>query len=104
MNALLRGWDKGIAAWSIFGARMRARMLAVRGARVGAKAALGRRCVVDRPWCVELGERVLLEPDVYLKIVADAAKLTLGAYTFVGSSAAAWNSTSWAPSRWAAIR
>ena len=31
-----------------------------------------------------MGERVVLESDVYLKVVADAAKLTLGDSVFVG--------------------
>ena len=59
-------------------------MLAMRGAKLGAKAALGPRCTVDRPWGVALGARVLLEADIYLKLVADEARLTLGDHTFVG--------------------
>jgi acetyltransferase-like isoleucine patch superfamily enzyme len=51
---------------------------------MGAKATVGRRCVVDRPWCVAIGARVHLEHDVYLKIVADTASLRLSDYVFVG--------------------
>ena len=84
MNGLLRGWDRVLSVLSILVGRVRARLIAVRGARVGAKAAVGPRCIVDRPWCVELGDRVLIEADVYLKIVADGAALKLGEHTFIG--------------------
>lgn len=84
MSGLQRGWDRAISTWSILRGRVRARLLAMRGARVGAKVTIGERCIVDKPWCVELGERVVIEPDVYLKIVADTATLALGGHTFVG--------------------
>lgn len=61
-----------------------ARLWVARGARVGPKTVIGRQCAVDRPWCVELGARVLLEADVYLKMAADTASLTLCDYVFVG--------------------
>ena len=51
---------------------------------MGSKVTIGRRCVVDRPWCVEMGERTQLEHDVYLKMVADTASLELGDFVFVG--------------------
>lgn len=64
--------------------RFRARLLAARGARVGSKTTIGPRCIVTRPAGLELGERVLLEADVYLKLVAGTASLTLGEYVFIG--------------------
>lgn len=72
------------ALWSLCAARWRARLLAARGARLGAKTAVGPRCMVTRPRCLELGERVWLEAEVYLKLVADDAALTLGEAVFVG--------------------
>ncbi len=70
--------------WGIACGRLRAQMLRLRGARVGKKAALGPRCSVDRPCGVSLGTRVLLEAEVYMKLVDDSARLTLGDHTFVG--------------------
>jgi len=84
MSASVHRWEEARALWSVAGRRLRARLLAARGARVGAKAAIGPRCIVDRPWGVELGERVLLEAEVYLKLVEDTATLKLGDHTFVG--------------------
>jgi acetyltransferase-like isoleucine patch superfamily enzyme len=84
MSSALQSWDKALSDWSILRGRLRARLLALRGARVGAKVTIGQRCVVDRPRRVELGARVLLEADVYLKIVSDGANLKLEDYTFVG--------------------
>lgn len=84
MNGLQQGWDMAIATWSIFSGRARACLLSMRGARIGAKASIGARCIVEKPWCVELGDRVLFETDVYLKVVAEHASLKLGEHTFVG--------------------
>lgn len=83
---------KGLSRWLEFmrslGAlgcgRLRARVLSIRGARIGAKTSLGARCMVDRPGGVAIGERVLLEADVYLKLVSDAAALEIGNHTFIG--------------------
>lgn len=69
---------------ALAGGRLRAALLRLRGARVGAKAALGSRCMIDRAVGVTIGERVMLEPDVYLKLVGDTAKLEIGNHTFVG--------------------
>lgn len=84
MSGLTRDWGGAISIWPILRGRARAHWLAMRGARVGAKVAVGERCVIDKPWCADFGDRVLLEADVYLKIVADNATLKLGEHTFVG--------------------
>ena len=63
---------------------MRAKVLALRGSRVGGKASVGMRCKVDRPWCLSLGERFVAEDNVYFKVVADEATLELGEHVFVG--------------------
>lgn len=64
--------------------RLRARVLALRGAKVGPKASLGAQCRVERPWCVTIGERFVAEDFVYLKVVADNALLEFEDYVFIG--------------------
>jgi acetyltransferase-like isoleucine patch superfamily enzyme len=64
--------------------RLRALVIAARGARVGPRSGVGPRCVVDRPWCVEFGARVMLESDVCLKLVSDSARLEIGDHVFLG--------------------
>jgi acetyltransferase-like isoleucine patch superfamily enzyme len=84
MRGLLQNLEQARSLWSLAGGRLRARLLAARGARIGAKVAVGPRCMFDRPWGLELGERVLLEPEVFVKLVEDAATLTLADHVFVG--------------------
>lgn len=72
----------GVAALAC--GRFRARLLALRGARVGAKATIGPRCMTDRPMGVTIGERSLLEADVFMKLVDEAALLEIGDFTFIG--------------------
>lgn len=64
--------------------RCRARLLALRGASVGEKVRVGARVRVDRPWALRLGPRTVLEHDVWLKIVADDARLEIGDHVFIG--------------------
>lgn len=45
---------------------------------------MGSGCVIERPWRLSTGPRVQIEHGVYIKIVDDAAQLTLGRETFVG--------------------
>lgn len=66
------------------GGRVRAFLWRLRGMRVGAKTRLGVRLEVFRPRGIALGARVELEHDVYLKLVDDAAQLTVGDFTFIG--------------------
>jgi acetyltransferase-like isoleucine patch superfamily enzyme len=70
--------------WGLILGRLRARALAVRGATVGAKTNVGPRVRVTRPWCLSLGERCVLESDVYVKATDDAARISLGTHVFVG--------------------
>jgi acetyltransferase-like isoleucine patch superfamily enzyme len=67
------GWD-----------RLRAFGWTLRGARLGAKARIGRSCIIDRPWTLSTGERVQVEHAVYLKAVDDSARIVLGEHTFIG--------------------
>jgi acetyltransferase-like isoleucine patch superfamily enzyme len=63
---------------------MRARCLALRGGHVGGKVYIGPRCTFDRPWCITLGERVWIEPDVFVKVTSDDARIEIGEYSFIG--------------------
>jgi acetyltransferase-like isoleucine patch superfamily enzyme len=84
VNTLTAALEKVLSIATLACGRLRALLLALRGARVGAKTALAAGCIVDRPWGVTLGARVVLEADVYLKLVHDKALLGIGDHTFVG--------------------
>ena len=64
--------------------RSRAMWWRGRGARLGDRTRVGANCVAERPWALSAGERVQIEHGVHIKAVDDAAKLQLGAYTFIG--------------------
>lgn len=68
----------------VIAGRIRAAMLRLRGARVGAKTSVGSRLHVRNARGIALGTRVEIEHDVYLKLVADEARLAIGDFTFVG--------------------
>jgi acetyltransferase-like isoleucine patch superfamily enzyme len=84
MRVLQRGLEKSLSFIRVARGRMRARILALRGATVKQKASLGAMCKVERPWCVSIGERFVADDGVYLKVVSDDATLELGSYVFVG--------------------
>lgn len=84
MIAASRHVERARSLWILCRGRIVAHLWAWRGARIGEKTAIGRQCTVDRPWCIELGERVLLEAEVYLKMVSDTASLQLSDYVFLG--------------------
>ena len=84
MTQAFRIIETYIAALSLLRGRLRARVLAVRGASIKQKTSLGCRCRVDRPWCLSMGERSSAESDVYMKIVDDNATLRIGDYVFIG--------------------
>lgn len=69
----------------VLAGRLRALLFRVRGMRVGAKSRLGGQVRVIRPRGVELGRRVEIEHGVYLKLVDDAARVTIGDFTFIGA-------------------
>ncbi len=48
------------------------------------KVFIGQRSRFDRPWGISFGTRVMIEGDVYFKLVHDDAKLKLSDYVFVG--------------------
>jgi len=84
MNRLQCALEKFHATAALVCGRVRARVLARRGASVNQKASFGPRCKVDRPWCVKIGRRFVAEDGVYLKIVDDNAVLEFGDFVFVG--------------------
>lgn len=65
--------------------RLRAALLRLRGARVGARTRLGPGLRVVRPRGIELGSRVEVEHGVYFKLVDDAARVAVGDFTFIGA-------------------
>lgn len=84
MNPLTIAMEKWRNYWLIACGRLRAKLVAIRGASVGQKAYLGKGCRVDRPWCVKLGKRFSAEELTYLKVVDDKALLEFGESVFVG--------------------
>lgn len=66
------------------GGRVRARLFALRGARVGSKVSFGTGCRVYRPWAISVGHRSVFEDAVYLKVVSDSATIEFGSYVFIG--------------------
>lgn len=71
----LRAW-RGYARGSI---------LHWRGASVGRRVVIGRDCRIERPWGVSVGDHASLEHAVWLKLVDDEARITVGARTFIGA-------------------
>lgn len=69
----------------LMAARLRAALWRMRGAQLGAKSIIGPRCMLDCPWCLSTGIRNVFEQDVYLKCVADTARIELGDFCFVGA-------------------
>ena len=64
--------------------RLRAQVLRWRGSSVSAKVRVASGCVVQRPWCLNVGERSQFEHGVYVKAAADSARIELGREVFVG--------------------
>lgn len=73
--------------WQVARDRGRAALWRLRGAQLGAKARVGASCRVLRPWCLRTGDRLQLEPQVYLKITHDAAEVIFGHEVFIGYDA-----------------
>ncbi|MEA2570932.1 MAG: hypothetical protein QOI24_2933 [Acidobacteriota bacterium] len=65
--------------------RLRALILRLRGADIGAKSGVGSRVIVRHPRGVRLGARVEIEHDVYLKLTSPDARLLIGDFTFIGA-------------------
>jgi acetyltransferase-like isoleucine patch superfamily enzyme len=65
-------------------ARLKAILLRLRGAHVGRKCLIGARLAVPYARGLTIGNRVEVEHDVFLKLVAREASLKIGDHTFVG--------------------
>ena len=65
-------------------ARLRAHWARAMGAQVAPKCLLGKGVRIDRPWTVQIGTRCVLEPLVWLNVVADDAVVCVGEHTFIG--------------------
>jgi len=65
--------------------RARATLLRLRGASVAPKTSIGPGLRTRRPWCIDLGTRVEIEHNVFLKIVGDDARLVIGDHAFIGT-------------------
>ena len=81
---LLRHVEASVQLASVVSGRLRAKLAALRGAKIGQKTHLGSLVKMDRPWCVELGERVYAEDSVWFKVIDDEARLSIGNFTFIG--------------------
>lgn len=71
--------------WRILRSRLRVHLYRLAGGR-----GIDRKCLFDhgvrieRPWLATLGPRCMLQPDVWLNIGSDGARIDIGAYTFLG--------------------
>jgi acetyltransferase-like isoleucine patch superfamily enzyme len=63
---------------------LRAAVLRIRGADLASKVRIGNNFNVDLAPNLKLGKRVLVESEVYFKIVRCSARLTINEYSFVG--------------------
>jgi acetyltransferase-like isoleucine patch superfamily enzyme len=79
-----RTLERAISAGRLIAGRLRLFVLRLRGMKSDAKTVIGPRLAVRRPWCIQLGSRVEIEQDVFLKVVHDAAILRIGDFTFIG--------------------
>lgn len=68
----------------IAGARLRVHAYRLAGARVHPKCLFGRGARLEHPWRISMGERCVLQQDVWLNVGSESAELTIGAYTFIG--------------------
>lgn len=70
--------------WAIALDFLRAGLLRLRGARMGAKCRVGRHCEASNPPALTFGTRVVLEAGVVLKLVSSDASVSLGDHVFIG--------------------
>ncbi|HRO63202.1 acyltransferase [Thermomonas sp.] len=73
-------WER-LEAWQGY---LRALALRLRGARLGLRCRIGRRCEVSLPGRIDMGDRCVLEPDVIFKLVEPTAKIRLDDHVFIG--------------------
>ena len=83
----MKALDRAHALAQLAAGRARAAALRLRGARIGTKTSIGPAVRTRRPWCITVGSRVEIEHGVFLKIVADDARLAIGDHAFIGTGA-----------------
>lgn len=57
----------------------------LRGASIGTRVSIDRLCRIDVPGSISLGDHVRLEQGVWLKLAGSNARLSIGAYGFIGA-------------------
>jgi acetyltransferase-like isoleucine patch superfamily enzyme len=70
---------------ALMAGRLRASRLRLRGMRIAPKVTIGADVRVWRPWCVSIGTRAQVEQSVYVKVVADGARVEIGDFVFIGA-------------------
>ena len=65
--------------------RLRAWLLRMRGAHIGAKTRVGRRVEVRNAQALTIGRRVEIEHDVYFKVSSPAARITIDDHAFIST-------------------
>ncbi len=68
----------------IAAARLRTYGYRLLGCQIGPKCLFGSGVKIDRPWTVKMGQRCMLEPNVWFDIVSDEAFVTVGEHVFMG--------------------
>lgn len=71
-------------AFAVLFDRLRSYCLSLRGATLGSRIRLGKRSVIQRPWCLSIGDRSQLEHQVHIKATDDTAEIKIGESVFVG--------------------
>ena len=76
-----------MATRRLVAARLRSWRFAWMGASVGSKCLFGSNVRIDRPWTASFGQRCVLEPSVWFDVVDDQARVSIGAFVFIGRGA-----------------
>lgn len=64
--------------------RLRLYKFIVLGARIHPKGQFGSNVKIERPWCVQIGERSMFQSDVWLNVGSENAVLEIGNRVFMG--------------------
>ena len=82
---MTRLWYRLKVFAQVVASRLRVHAYRLQGGRhIHSKCVFGQGVCVERPWLVTLGERCMLQRNVWLNVGADSAELEIGAYTFLG--------------------
>jgi len=64
--------------------RLRSSLLSLRGAHLDGRIRLGKRSVIQKPWCLSIGSRSQIEHQVHIKATDDRTEIRIGKSVFVG--------------------